>query len=206
MPDTPPVAVSPNNPCPFLRALVANGYVGGHLVPLSTLGGVIEAASGKQGLEKTKAGIATYLIAVIANGFGHVPASALSGAVLDELRNGPLDKHGAGSRILDVTAQVHEDEIERLATFGQACNDPSGGTERGLTAKEIDTFMAANLKRAGGQARWYYPAMMKGEWPVLLDILGKGEGDARYLSVAEVRTLFVERRLPDRITARLPKP
>jgi hypothetical protein len=206
MPDTPPVAVSPNNPCPFLRALVANGYVGGHLVPLSKLCGVIEAASGKQGLEKTKAGIATYLIAVIANGFGHAPASALSGAILDELRDGPLDKHGAGSRILDVTADVHEDEIERLATFGQACNDPSGGTERGLTAKEIDTFMAANLKRAGDQARWYFPAMMKGEWPVLLDILGKGEGDARYLSVAEVRTLFVERRLPDRITARLPKP
>ena len=37
---------------------------------------------------------------------------------------------------------------------------------------------------------------MKGEWPVLLDIMGKGEGDERYLSVAEVRTLFVERRSP----------
>ena len=205
MPDTPQIAVSPNNPCPFLRALVANGYVDGHLVPLSKLCEVIEAASGKQGAEKTKAGIATYLIAVIANGFGHVPASAMSGAILDELRNGPLDKHGAGSRILDATAHVHEDEIERLATFGKACQDPSGGTERGLTAKEIDTFMAANLKRAGDQARWYYPYMMKGEWPVLLDILGKGEGEARYLSVAEVRTLFVERRLPDRIAARLPK-
>jgi hypothetical protein len=48
--------------------------------------------------------------------------------------------------------------------------------------------------------------LMKGEWPVLLNILGKGEGEARYLSVAEVRTLFVERKLPDRITARLPKP
>ena len=44
---------------------------------------------------------------------------------------------------------------------------------------------------------------MKGEWPVLLDIMGKGEGEQRYLSVAEVRTLFVERRLPDRINARL---
>jgi hypothetical protein len=206
MPDAPQVAVSSNNPCPFLRALVANGYIGGDVVPLSKLCGVIEAASGKQGMEKTKAGIATYLIAVIANGFAHVPASARSGAVLDELRNGPLDKHGAGSRILDVAAQVHEDEIERLATFGKDCKDPSGGTERGLTAKEIDIFMAANLKRAGDQARWYYPLMMKGEWPVLLDILGKGEGEARYLSVAEVRTLFVDRRLPDRITARLPAP
>ena len=206
MPDTPQVAVSPNNPCPFLRALVANGYVGGHIVPLSKLREMIEAASGKQGAEKTKAGVATYLIALIANGFAHVPVSALSGAVLDELRNGPLDKHGAGSRILGVDAEVHLDEIDRLASFGQDCQDPSGGTERGLTAKEIDTFMAANLKRAGDQARWSYPYMMKGEWPVLLDILGKGEGDARYLSVAEVRTLFVDRRLPDRIAERLPKP
>ena len=206
MPDTPQVAVSPNNPCPFLRALVANGYVGGHIVPLSKLRETIEAASGKQGAEKTKAGVATYLIALIANGFAHVPVSALSGAVLDELRNGPLDKHGAGSRILGVDAQVHLDEIDRLASFGQDCQDPSGGTERGLTAKEIDTFMAANLKRAGDQAKWSYPYMMKGEWPVLLDILGKGRGDARYLSVAEVRTLFVDRRLPDRISARLPAP
>jgi hypothetical protein len=66
--------------------------------------------------------------------------------------------------------------------------------------------MAANLKRAGDAARWYYPYMMKGEWPVLLDIMGKGEGDERYLSIAEVRTLFVDHRFPDRIVARLPKP
>ena len=132
-----------------------------------------------------------------------MPASAMSGAVLDELRNGPLDKHGAGSRILDVSGHVREDEIDRLATFGKDCKDPSGGTERGLTAKEIDTFMAANLKRAGDAAKFYYPLLMKGEWPVLFNIMGKGEGEGRYLSVAEVRTLFVERRLPDRIVARL---
>ena len=84
---------------------------------------------------------------------------------------------GAGSRILDVDAQVHEDEITRLATFGKDRKDPAGGIERGLTAKEIDTFMAANLKRAGDAARWYYPMLMKGEWPVLLKILGKGEGE-----------------------------
>ena len=44
---------------------------------------------------------------------------------------------------------------------------------------------------------------MLGEWPVLLDIMGKGEGKDRYLSVAEVKTLFVERRFPDRIVALL---
>lgn len=202
------IPVSPNNPCPFLRALVANGYVGGHIVPLSKLSETIEFTSGEMGLKERIVKLQTWLVAVVANGLGplRVLKSATSGAVLDELRNGPLDKHGGGSRILDADAKVHEDEIERLATFGKDCKDPSGGIERGLTAKEITAFMAANLKRDGDAARWYYPILMKGEWPVLLKILGKGEGEARYLSVAEVRTLFVEKRLPERITARLPKP
>lgn len=200
--------VSPDNPCPFLRALVANGYVGGHLVPLPKLSETIALASGETGLAEKKVRLATWLVAVIANGLGplRVLKSAASGAELDELRNGPLDKHGGGSRILDAHAQVHEDEIDRLATFGKACANPDGGTEIGLTANEITTFMAANIKRDGDAARWYYPILMKGEWPVLLKILGKGEGEARYLSVAEVKTLFVERRLPARITARLPTP
>lgn len=201
------IAVSPNNPCPFLRALVANGYVGGHVVPLPKLSGTIAMASGETGLKQKMVQFETWMVAVIANGLSpaRVIKSATSGAVLDELRNGPLDKHGAGSRILDVDAHVHEDEIERLAGFGKDCRNPDGGTERGLTAKEIDTFMAANMKRAGDAAHWYYPLLMKGEWPVLLNILGKGDGDERYLSVAEVRTLFVEKRFPDRIVARLPK-
>ncbi|KRQ98930.1 hypothetical protein CQ12_23885 [Bradyrhizobium jicamae] len=200
--------VSPNNPCPFLRALVANGYVGGDVVPLSQLSEIVGDASGQTGLGKKKVRVATWMVAVIANGLGpaRVLKSATSGAVLDQLRNGPLDKHGGGSRILDATAKVHDEEIDRLASFGKDCKNPTGGIETGLTAKEIETFMAANIKRDGDAARWYYPILMKGEWPVLLKILGKGEGEARYLSVAEVRTLFVERRLPERITARLPKP
>lgn len=202
------IAVSPTNPCPFLRALVANGYVGGHVVPLSKLSDTIAHASGEEGLKRTMVKLETWLVALIANGLGPVRLlqSAGSGAVLDELRNGPLDKHGAGSRILGVDARIHIDEIDRLASFGKPCNNPAGGTEQGLSAKAIDAFMAANLKRAGTDARWYYPLLMKGEWPVLLSILGKGRGDERYLSVAEVRTLFVDRVLPARITARLPAP
>jgi len=197
------IAVSPDNPCPFLRALVAGGYVGGHTVSLAELCRRIEAASGEHGVKETMVGIKTYLVAAGANGPLHLIKSATSGAVLDELRNGPLDKHGAGSRILDVTGHVREDEIDRLASFGKDCRDPAGGTERGLTAKQIETFMAANLKRAGDAAKFYYPLLMKGEWPVLFNIMGKGECDERYLSVAEVRTLFVERRFPERIMARL---
>ena len=123
--------------------------------------------------------------------------------MLDALRNGPLDKRGAGSRILGVTAEVNEAELARLAGFGKDRPDPSGGSERGLTSAEIVTYMDANFERAKGNRRWIDRKLMEGEWPVLLRIMGKGDGDQRYLSVAEVRTLFVERRLPERIDARL---
>ena len=200
-----PIAVSPDNPCPFLRAVVSEGFVGGHVVPLSTLAGTVQAASGKTGFPKAMAGVKTWMVALIANGLGlcRLVSSAWSGATLDQLRNGPLDKHGVGSRILSATAHVNEEELARFASFGKDRADPSGGTERGLTASEIETFMDANFERAKGHRRRIDRKLMKGEWPVLLDIMGKGEGEHRYLSVAEVRTLFTERRLPERINARL---
>ena len=195
------VPVSPNNPCPFLRGLVANGYVGGHDVPLTKIAETIDLASGEHGAGAVKVWLETYGVASIAN--GNPLKSMISGAVLDQLRGGPLDKLGAGSRILNVDGQVQEDEITRLASFGKDRPDGAGGTERGLTATDIDTYMAANMERAGDTARWYYPILMKGEWPVLLKIMGKGEGSERYLSVAEVTTLFVDKRFPGRIVARL---
>ncbi|MFH1343453.1 MAG: di-heme-cytochrome C peroxidase [Pseudomonadota bacterium] len=198
-------AVSPDNPCPFLRAVVSEGFVGGHVVPIPELCKTVEAASGKTGLQKKLVGMKTYPVALVANGLSplRLLKSWWSGAVLDELRNGPLDKHGVGSRILDATAKVHESEIARLAEFGSDWPDPCGGTERGLTGSQITAYMDANFARAKDNRRWYDRLLMNGEWPVLLDIMGKGEGDKRYLSVAEVRTLFVDRWLPERITARL---
>ncbi|GKQ51972.1 hypothetical protein [Bradyrhizobium sp. Ce-3] len=204
--------VSPDNPCPFLRALVAGDYVGGHIVPLPELTGTIGRATGKTGLAGADAKAKIFMVAQMANGVGPFSQvrSLLQGAILDELRNGPLDKHGAGSRILDQHAVVHEDEIARLATFGSDYKAPGGSVERGLSAAEIKTFMAANFQRAKdehppsyGVLHCYYPLLMLGEWPVLLDIMGKGEGKDRYLSVAEVRTLFVEKRFPERIVALL---
>ncbi|MDP3692959.1 di-heme-cytochrome C peroxidase [Bradyrhizobium sp.] len=197
--------VSPDNPCPFLRAVVSEGFVGGHVVPIPELCKTVEAASGKTGLQKKVVGLKTYPVALVANGFSplRLLKSWWSGAELDALRNGPLDKHGVGSRILDASAEVHESEIARLAEFGSEWPDPCGGTERGLTGSQIKTYMNANFDRAKGHRRWFDRLLMNGEWPVLLDIMGKGEGDKRYLSVTEVRTLFVDRRLPDRINARL---
>ena len=201
----PQTAVSPNNPCPFLRAVVAGGFVDGHVVPLAKLSRTVEAASGEKGLRKKLAGLETRLVALVANGLGplRLLRSWWSGAELDSLRDGPLDKHGSGSRILGVTAEVNETELARLAEFGKDRPDPAGGSERGLTRSEIVTYMDANFERARGKRRWIDRKLMEGEWPVLLRIMGKGEGKGRYLSVAEVRTLFVQRRLPDRIAARL---
>src|SRR5215475_953870 len=202
------IPVSPKNICPFLRGLVAGGYVGGHIVPLPKLTGTIEAATGEKGLKERIARMETYLVALIANGVSpwRLLKSWWSGAILDELRNGPLDKHGAGSRILNVDGQVDESEIERLAGFGSDYTAPGGGTERGLNSKQITTYMDANFTRVKGHRRPIDRLLMNGEWPVLLNILGKGEGDDRYLSVAEVRTLFVDRRFPERIVARLAHP
>jgi hypothetical protein len=202
---TPQIPVSPNNPCPFLRGLVAGGYVGGHTVPLPKLTATIESATGERGLKERLAGLEIYLVALIANGLSPLRLlnSWWSGAVLDELRNGPLDKHGVGSRILNVDGQVDETEITRLAGFGSDYPNPMGGTERGLNSKQITAYMDANFGRAKGHRRSIDRKLMNGEWPVLLNIMGKGEGDDRYLSVAEVRTLFVDRKFPARIVARL---
>jgi hypothetical protein len=201
----PQIAVSPDNPCPFLRAVVAAGVVDGHIVPLAKLSQTVEAASGEKGMRKKQAGLKACLIALIANGLNplRLLRSFWSGAELDALRDGPLDKHGSGSRILGVTAEVNEAELARLAEFGKDRPDPCGGSGRGLTLPEITTYMDANFERARGKRRWIDRKLMEGEWPILLRVMGKGEGEQRYLSVAEVRTLFVERRLPDRVTARL---
>jgi hypothetical protein len=202
------IPVSPNNPCPFLRGLVAGGYVGGLVVPLPKLAATIASASGTKGLKEKFVRMETYMVALIANGLSpsRLFRSWWSGAVLDELRNGPLDKHGAGSRILSVDAEVDESEITRLAGFGSDYADGSGGTERGLNSQQITTYMNANFERAKGHRRAVDRLLMNGEWPVLLNILGKGEGNDRYLSVEEVRTLFVERKFPTRIVARLAQP
>jgi hypothetical protein len=199
------VAVSPDNPCPFLRALVAHGFVDGDVVPLSKLSETIKAASGERGLTGRIVRVKAFGVALIANGLSplRLLRSLWSGAALDRLRNGPLDKHGGGSRILDARAQIHEEEIERLASFGGDWPAPGGGSERGLNERQIQTYMRANLQRDGSNARWYFPLLMKGEWPVLLRVMGKGDGANRYLSVAEVHALFVERRLPARIVGRL---
>ena len=93
----PSIPVSPNNPCPFLRGLVGEGFVEGGTVPLNTLSQTIANATGETGLKKVSARIQVRGVAMIANGIKHILKSIWSGAQLDALRGGPhLLAAGAG--------------------------------------------------------------------------------------------------------------
>jgi hypothetical protein len=200
-----PPLVSPDNPCPFLRALVEGGHISGHVEPLSTIADAVVAAGGVAPGEPRLPKFKVYLIAMIANGLGpaRLARSVREGAQLDALRGGPLDKRGVGSRVLDTAGRINEDELARLDQFAADKVDSSGMLERGLGIDQLRAMMDANFARAAGNRRRIDRALMLGEWPILLRVMGKPSADGRYLSLTELRMLFVGRRLPPRITRRL---
>ena len=193
--------VSAGNPCTFLRALVASGQLTDGLAPLSTVvSTILDVVKKGEGAPKIPAA-AAYAIAVSANGLSPSTLfrSSTQGVRLNELRNGPFDKKGVGSRIIDVTGNIDMKELARLKTFASPKVIGSGLTVLGLDLGEINLFMESNLKRAEKQRRLADRALMNGEWPVLLKVMGKEGPSGRYLNFDEVQTLVVERRLPDRM-------
>jgi hypothetical protein len=144
---------------------------------------------------------AIVLIALIANGLTplQLARTAIQGVHLSALRGGPLDKKGAGSGILDQTGSFDQGQLDRMASFGSLKLDADGGAEIGLNLAEITGFMDANFARAKGRRRKIDRRLMDGEFPILLRVMGKQGRDERFLSVAEVKTLFAERRLPERM-------
>ncbi|KAI9032331.1 hypothetical protein DFJ74DRAFT_654115 [Hyaloraphidium curvatum] len=200
--------VSPGNPCPFLRALVEQGLAedGANLV--SKLSATISGLSGPAGAESHIDERPIAAIAVVANGLGPttIYRSYFYGVRLDQLRDGPLDKHGVGSGILDSSGRVVDEQLARLDEYARTVKDPeTGSEERGLTSNDLVKYMDANYERSKDRARFVDRRLMNGEWPVLLKLMGRGEDQDKYLSVAEVRTLFVERKLPERVMHRLAK-
>ncbi len=129
--------------------------------------------------------------------------NGLGGLRLSELRNGPLDKKGAGSRVLDASARIDTAELARLDDFASDKTDADGHVERGLDLAELRRMMDANFERAAERRRGVDRWLMNGEWPILLKVMGKLGKLGRYLSTTEVRDLFVERRLPERMSRRL---
>lgn len=196
--------VSANNPCPFLRALVAQGLVPDDKLAIGELTQTIVAVAERgDGAPKLPAA-AVRLIAVMANGLSplRLARSALDGLQLDALRGGPLDKQGVGSGILDRDARISRAELDRLDDFAGDKLDADGQAERGLGLSDLNRMMDANFERAAGRRRRIDRRLMNGEWPVLLRVMGKQGKAERYLSLADLRTLFVERRLPARMTTK----
>ncbi len=193
--------VSPNNPCPFLRALVAEGALADDAAPLGPLvSTIVEVARTGEGAPELPPQ-AIYAIALIANGLGPLSLlrNAKRGVQLNALRGGPLDKKGAGSGILDSQGVINPQDVARLQTFASQKTSADGSSELGLGEGEIRAFMDANFKRAVGRRRRIDRALMNGEWPVLLKVMGKNGPGGRYLSLAELGELFAERRLPRRM-------
>jgi len=197
--------VSNGNPCPFLRALVAQGMINDDFQPVGRLSETICTISRVSDGGKPLPFILVALIALVANGLSpaQIWRNGQSGVHLSGLRGGPLDKRGVGSRVIGVNGEVNETELERLASFGSLKTDSAGATEPGLDADEIKRFMEANWERAAGRRRAIDRKLMDGEWPVLLQVLGKQGAAGRYLAVADIRRLVVDRALPERIAARL---
>jgi hypothetical protein len=197
--------VAAGNPCPFLRALVALGALPDDVAELGDVAGTVvriaRAGDGEPELPRSL----VYAIALVANGFApaQVARTLLGGVRLDALRGGPFDKQGVGSRILDRRGSVDGRELERFAAFGTLKATGRGRRETGLDLGELRRMMDANFARAAGRRRPLDRLLMDGEWPVLLEVMGKEGRDGRYLSVADVRELFVARRLPKRMLERL---
>ncbi len=193
--------VSPNNPCPFLRALVAQGTLADDIEPLSKVASVIvdvaKRGDGSPALPIT----AIYGIAMIANGLGpfSVLGANLGGLKLNALRDGPLDKHGVGSGILNSQGKIDKKELTRLAEFATDKQDANGKSEPGVALPELRAYMDANFARAAGRRRLVDRQLMNGEWPILLKVMGKQGKAGRYLSLKEVEELFTHRRLPARM-------
>ena len=75
--------------------------------------------------------------------------------------------------------------------------------ERGLDEAALNRMMDENFARPSECRRWFDRSLMNGEWPALLQVMGKTHLNEPYLSLVEVKDLFVNRRLPERVTKRL---
>lgn len=201
-----PHSVSANNPCPFLRALVAMGRLSDDREPLAKVAAVVTATAlagdGRPVLPNT----AIYAIASVANGWG--PLSLLDtqrhGLQLNALRGGPLDKKGVGSGILNARGAIDAKEVSRLRGFAKEKQSVDGTSELGLGLHELRAYMDANFARAAGRRRAIDRTLMVGEWPVLLRVMGKEGPAGRYLGLEDVIDLFKNKRFPERMKRRMP--
>jgi len=193
--------VSANNPCPFLRGLVAEGTLSDDIEPCARIAEAVVKKS-ERGAGAPKLGkFVIYLIALISNGLNPLTIirTKFKGVRLNELRSGPLYKKGCDSGVIDQHGKVSAQELERLNGFASEKRTINGAAELGLDAEELRVFMKANLDRADKPNRFIHRKMMEGEWPVLLKVMGQDGPDGRYLSTEDIHRLIVHKKFPNRM-------
>lgn len=200
-----PHPVSANNPCPYLRALVSTGKLSDEREPLAKVADVVAATAGAGDGRPDLPRAAIFAIASVANGLGPLALveTLRHGLRLNALRGGPLDKKGAGSRLLNTRGAIDAGEVSRLRGFATEKQNDDGSSEPGLGLAELRAYMDANFARSAGRRRAIDRTLMIGEWPVLLKVLGQEGPGGRYLSLEDVIDLFRNRRFPERINRRL---
>jgi len=193
------------NPCPFLRALQALGYINPKRESLATVSHVVTDAM-KGGVGKPSSKSEIKLIALLAGGksISTFFQTLTQGLRLSDLRFGPLDKRGGGSRIIDLEGNISEEQLMRLDSFADDFEDEVGRLERGFDEAALNRMMDENFSRPSEHRRWFDRLLMNGEWPALLQVMEKTHLGKPYLSLLEVKDLFVDRRLPERVMQRLP--
>jgi hypothetical protein len=192
---------SGDKPCPFHRALARTGHIGEN-VALEPFGKLFAKALGATGLAARAHALAIEFVGAVGNGVASIVRNSRWGFRPRELRGGPFDKRGGGTRILSQTGAFDLAEFQRFESFGRQHPRPDAGTELGWGMRELDAYLDANQAR--GHGSWYERhVLMQNELPLLLRLMGRGEGDARYLSATEVRAFYESAVLPARIEKRI---
>lgn len=204
--------VSSGNPCPFLRGLVGTGLINNGEVPINKLLDAIDdmVATRDNGTpDLPRSGLRA--VALTANGFmpTQVTHNLRHGVNIDKLREDPYYKHGVHTRTLAETGEVNQDQLVRLSKFGSPKIDKAGKVELGLNKAEINSLLRANFLRGAYPGYHRSPKhipIMKAEYPVLLQVMGKEGRDERYLSISELSDLLYHNKFPDRMVSRLNMP
>jgi hypothetical protein len=182
--------------------LERTGHIGEN-VPLLPFADLVIAAFAARGRLAVQLRVALGAIGAMANGVRSTPRNVATGFRPHELRGGPFDKHGGGTRILSQTGEFDAAEMERFESFGRAYPKADGsGTELGWGLSELKKYLDANQVRGGGRFIQRH-VLMEGELPQLLQLMGQCEGEDRHLSATEVKALYRDQKLPERIEQRI---
>lgn len=118
----------------------------------------------------------------------------------------PLDKEGAGSRILgssEAIDAIDAKEMKRQRDFTRKTTHMDGTSRLGLGPSELRSYLDASFERATGRRRPTDRTLLMGEWHVRVKVMGKAGSTSGYPSLRDVEDLFTRNRLRARMTQRL---